>query len=180
MDTSTSTAVPSAQDENGSLLRAVLGRATQEVKDYTVHYEDHVKLVNALGTAMNAPENKAVLDVLAMRERRLDAALVKEANAIDKFTNFCVAEKSASQAQSAAAVAAFVPSSVAVGTTTTTTVPPTSLGTSNKKIMKRKLPEPSDGWKDHSGKTHRVHHDNMQYHKKLSGILLQIMDIAHE
>ncbi len=84
-------------------MRALLDRATQEVKDYTVQYEDQVKLVNALGSDMNAPENKVVLDVLAMRERRMDAALVKEANAIDNFTMFCVAEKSASQAQSASA-----------------------------------------------------------------------------
>jgi len=77
---------------------------------------------------MNAPENKGVLDILAMRERRLDAALVMEANAIDKCINFCVAEKSAPQAQSAAAATALAPSSGAVGTTTTT-LPPTSLGT---------------------------------------------------
>jgi hypothetical protein len=56
----------------------------------------------------------------------------------------------------------------------------TTLGASSKKIMKRKLPEPVDGWKDHAGKTHRVHHDYMVYHKTLSGILLQIMDIGHE
>ncbi len=37
---------------------------------------------------MNEPENKAVLDVLAMRERRLDAALARETNAIDKLTFF--------------------------------------------------------------------------------------------
>ena len=55
MAASTSTVVPSAQDADISLLRAVLGRTSQEVKDYTVHYEDQVKLVDALGTAMNAP-----------------------------------------------------------------------------------------------------------------------------
>jgi hypothetical protein len=46
--------------------------------------------------------------------------------------------------------------------------------------MKRKLPEPNDGWKDNSSKTHRVHHNNMHYHKTLSGILWQIMDIVHK
>jgi hypothetical protein len=145
MVASTSIAVPSAQHEDGSLLRAVLGRNTHEVKDYTVQYDDHFKLVNSLGIAMNAIENKAVLDVLVMRKRRLDAALVKETNAIEKLNKFCVAEKSASQAQSAAAVVALAPSSGAVGATTTTTVPPTPLGTSSKKIMKRKLPEPNNG-----------------------------------
>ena len=98
MVASTSIAVPTAQDEDGSLLRAVLGRTSQEVKDYTVQYENQLVVVNGLGTARNAPENKAALDVLAMRERRYEAALVREANAIEKYTNFCVAEKSASQA----------------------------------------------------------------------------------
>ena len=57
MVASTSTVVPYATDEHISLLRAVLGRTSQEVMDYTVQYEDQVKLVEALGTAMNAPEN---------------------------------------------------------------------------------------------------------------------------
>ena len=96
------------------------------------------------------------------------------------MSNFCVTDKGASQAQSAAVAAAFAPSSVAVGATTTTTVPSTSLGASSKNIMKRKLPEPVDGWKDPAGKTHRVHHDFMQYHKTMSGIFRQIMDIFHE
>ena len=99
MAASTSTAVPSTQDEDISLLRAILGRTSQEVKDYTAQYEDHVNLVHQLGLAVNEPENKPVLDVLAMRERRLDAALAREANAIEKLTEFCVADKSASQAQ---------------------------------------------------------------------------------
>ena len=45
--------------------------------------------------------------------------------------------------------------------------------------MKRKLPEPRDGWKDASGKTHKVHLDAITYHKTLSAILWQIMDIVH-
>ena len=148
MAASTSTSVPSSQDEDISLLRAVLGRTSQEFKDYTLHYEDQVKLVEALGTAVNAPEKRATLDVLAMKERRLDSTLIIEANAIEKLTNFCVAEKGASHGQSVSAGAAFAPSSGAVGattTTTTTTVPSTSLGASSKKITKRKLPEPVDG-----------------------------------
>jgi hypothetical protein len=46
--------------------------------------------------------------------------------------------------------------------------------------MKRKMPEPVDGWKDHAGKTHRVHHDHMVYHKTVWGMFWQIMDIVHE
>jgi hypothetical protein len=57
-------------------------------------------------------------------------------------------------------------------------VPSTSLGASIKKIMKRKLPEPVDAWKDHASKTHRLHRDFMQYHKTVSRIFWQIMDIV--
>ena len=156
MATSTSNAVHFEQEEDGVLLRAVLIRATQEVKEYTVRYEDQSKLVNILGTVMNDPENKSVLDILAVRERRLDASLVRESNAFATLSNFCVAEKGALQAQSAAAIVALTPPIDVVATTTTTT-PATLAGSSSKKIMKRKLPEPNDGWKDHSGKTRRVH-----------------------
>ena len=96
MVASTSTAVPSTQDEDISLLRAVIGRTSHEVKDYTVHHEDQINLVHQLGLTANEPENKPVLDVLAMRERRLDASLVMEANAIEKLNEFCVVDKSAS------------------------------------------------------------------------------------
>ncbi len=91
-------AAPFAQDEDGSRVRAVVDRTTQEVKVHTSQYEDRCKLVEALGTAMNAPENKSVLDILASSKRRLDAALVMETIAIANLTNFCVAEKSALQA----------------------------------------------------------------------------------
>jgi hypothetical protein len=144
----TSTAVQCELEEDCVLLRAVLIRATQEVKEYMTQYEDQYKLVNALGTAMNASENKSVLDILAMRECRLDVALVRESNAISTLANFCLAEKGALHAQSAAATTALSPPLVD-GATTTSASPATWLGTSGKKIMKRKLPEPNDGRKNH-------------------------------
>jgi hypothetical protein len=45
--------------------------------------------------------------------------------------------------------------------------------------MKRKLPEPRDGWKDASGKVHKVHLDAISFHKTLSIIYWQMMDIVH-
>ena len=129
---------------------------------------------------MNAPKNKSVFDILVMRKRRLDAALVMESKAIEKFTNFCIAKKSALHAQSATVADALTPASGVVGTTTTTTVSFTPSGIFGKKIMKRKLPEPRDGWKDHSVKTHRVHYDTIQYHKTVLDIFKQIIDIVHE
>jgi membrane protein YqaA with SNARE-associated domain len=128
---------------------------------------------------MNSPENKSVLDILAMRESRLNAAIARESNAIATLSNFCVTEKSVLYAQSEAVLAVLAPPFGAVASTTTTT-PATSLGSSGKRIIKRKLPEKNDGWKDHSGKTHRINRENMQYHKSLSCILWQIMDIIHE
>ena len=46
----------------------------------------------------------------------------------------------------------------------------------DRKFIKRKLPEPKDGWKDQSGKTHRRHLDMMSYHKFMSKILWQLLD----
>jgi hypothetical protein len=66
MDASTSMAVPSTQNENGSLLCAVLGRTTEEVKDYTAQFEDKCKIVEPLDTALDAPESKSVLDIHAV------------------------------------------------------------------------------------------------------------------
>ena len=46
--------------------------------------------------------------------------------------------------------------------------------------MKRKLPEPIDGWKDASSKTHRAHLDSIPFHKAVSAIFWQLMDMVHE
>ena len=148
------------QEEDGVLLGAVLIRATHEFKDYTAQYEDQSKLVTDLGTAMNAPENKSVFNILAMREHRLDAALVRESNAISTLSHFCVAEKGALHAQSAAAAADLFPP-IGTSATTTSTSQATSAGAFSKKIMKRKLPEPNDSWKDQLGETHRIHQETM-------------------
>ena len=107
MVASTSTVAPYVQEEDDLLLRAVVISATQEVKDYTTQFKDRCKLVDDLGTDMNAHENKSVLDILAMRERQLDAALVRESNANATLSSFCVAETSGLHAQSAAAATAL-------------------------------------------------------------------------
>ena len=40
----------------------------------------------------------------------------------------------------------------------------------NPKFMKRKLPEPSEGWKDSAGKPHRVHASSAAFCKRASWI----------
>jgi hypothetical protein len=45
--------------------------------------------------------------------------------------------------------------------------------------VKSKLPEPRDGWKDASCKTHKVHLDAIPFQKTLSIIMWQLMDIVH-
>ena len=148
--------VPSAQDEDGSRLRALVDRTAKAFKDYTSQYEDPYKLVEALGTKMNAPENKSVLDILALRERRLDATLIREDTSVANLTTFCVAETSVLHAQAEAAAPAPVISAPTVPTTTSKAV-------ADKKILKRKLPEPRDGWKDATVKTHRAHLESLRF-----------------
>jgi hypothetical protein len=55
MEASLSTAVPFAQEDNGLLLLAVVIYIVHGVKDSTTQYEDRCELVDALGTALNAP-----------------------------------------------------------------------------------------------------------------------------
>jgi hypothetical protein len=173
MAASTSTAVPSTVFDDVSRLCAVVDRITKDVEDYTSQYENQYKLVEALGIERNKPENKNALDILALRLSRLDKALDRETKAIANLTNCRVAQEAAFQAQ-AAVLAATIGG--ATTTTMTTTTPTTA---SDKKVMKWKLPEPRDGWKDASGKTHKVHLDAITYHKTLLVILWQIMDIVH-
>ncbi len=174
MVASTSTAVSSAVFDDVSRLCAVVDRITKDVQDYTSQYEDQYKLVEALGIERNKPENKNAVDILALRLSRLDKALDRETKAIANLTKCRVAQEAAIQAQ-AATLAATVGGATSI-TPTTTTSPTVA---SDKKVMKRKLPEPRGGWKDASSKTHKVHLDAITCHKTLSAILWQIMDIVH-
>ncbi len=67
---------------------------------------------------MNLPENKSVLDILALRERRLAAAHGRENTSIANLTTFCVAESTVLHAQAAATAPAPVISAPTIPTTT--------------------------------------------------------------
>jgi hypothetical protein len=83
-----------------------------------------------------------------------------------------IADSSAIQAQEAA--------TAATATHTVDTTTPLTTTTAEKKIIKRKLPEPRDGWKDSTDKLHRAHSDAMSYHKTMSAMLWQLVDIVHQ
>ena len=127
-----------------------------------------------LGTEQSKRENKPALDVLDIKERRLDAARFREANAMKKITNFMIANSNALHEQ-AASFSTLITVPVDVATTLTTTT-----STAQNKIMKRELSELRDGWKDSAGKLHRAHLDAMPYHKTSSKILWHMMDIVHQ
>ena len=83
--------------------------------------------------------------------------------ALSLLANYLIADISAVQAQAAATTATATPT---VATTT-----PLTTTTAEKKIIKRKLPEPRDGWKDSTCKLHRAHSDAMSYYKTMSVML---------
>ena len=171
MATTSSTAVPFAQGQDVIRLRAAVDRSSQEIKDYTTEYEDQRAKVDALDAAERAdPKNAYMFNVLTVREGRLDAARIRETAALALLSNCLIAHSSASQAQAAATVAAALPA---------TDITPLTTTAAEKKVIKRKLPEPRDGWKDSAGKLHRAHSDAMSYHKAISAILWQITDIVH-
>jgi hypothetical protein len=67
-------AIPFAQGEDVLMMRAVVHRTKKEVEDYFLHYKDQRRLVASLGTEQSKPENKPALEVLEMKELRLDVA----------------------------------------------------------------------------------------------------------
>ena len=93
MAASTSTAVPLVVFDDISRLSAVVDRITKDVEDYSSQYEDQYKVVEALGNDRNKPENKNVLDILALRLSRLDKAQDREIKAIANLTNCRVAQE---------------------------------------------------------------------------------------
>jgi len=80
MSSITASMVSFAQSQDADRLRAVVDRTATEVKDYTLQYEEPRNIVEALGTAKSAHESKGFLDILELRERRLDNAYLREAN----------------------------------------------------------------------------------------------------
>jgi hypothetical protein len=170
MATTSSTAVPFAQGQDLIRLRAAVDRSSQEIKDYTREYEDQHAIVDALDAAEHAdPRNNYLFNILTIREDRLDAARIRKTAALALLSKCLIAHSSAAQAQAAATVAAALPAATTTPLTTTT---------AEKKVIKRKLPEPRDGWKDSASKLHRAHSDAMSYHKAISAILWQITDIG--
>ncbi len=138
MTTTNTSAVPFAQGQDVVRLRAAVNKASHDIKDYTKEYEDPRAIVEALSTAEQAePGNKALIDILLMREKKLEAAHTRETTTLALISNCLIAESSAVQAQAVATAAMALPA--ATTTTPLTTTP------AEKKIIKRKLPEPRDG-----------------------------------
>jgi hypothetical protein len=172
MTTTNPSAVPFAQGQDVARLRAAVDRSSQYIKDYTKEYEDQRAIVEALSNAEQAePGNKFMLDILFVREGRLDVARTREIAALALLSNCLIADSSAAQAQGVATAAMALP---AATTTPLTTTP------AEKKIIKRKLPGPHNGWKDSAGKLHRAQSNAMSYQKTISAVLWQITNIVHQ
>ncbi len=76
-------------------LKATIDKDARNVKYYTVQYEDRRKIVDEFGDASTNEAKKIQhvhSDLLDQRERRLDAARVREAISISNLTNCCIAD----------------------------------------------------------------------------------------
>ena len=93
---SSSTAVSFGQGQDVSRLRAAVDRSSQEIKDYLQEYEDQRAIVEALSAAEQAePGNKSKIGILGMRERRLEAARLRETAALSLLANCLIADNNA-------------------------------------------------------------------------------------
>jgi hypothetical protein len=50
----------------------------------------------------------------------------------------------------------------------------------NPKFLKRKLPEPAEGWKDAAGKPHRAHASSAAFCKRASWLAWRLLDVLRE
>jgi len=117
---SSSTAVPFAQGQDVSRLRAAVDMSSQEIKDYLQEDEDQRVIVEALPAAEQAePGNKSKIDILGLRERRLEAARLRETSALSLLANCLIADSNAVQTQAASTAATATPT-VAITTPFTT------------------------------------------------------------
>jgi len=113
-------AVPFAQGQDVSRLRAAVDRAAQEIKDYSHEYEDQRALVQALSAAEHAePGNKQKIGILVVMEGRLEATRLRESSALSILGNCPIAESSAAQAQAVATAATATPTVATTPLTTT-------------------------------------------------------------
>jgi hypothetical protein len=95
-------------------------------------------------------------------EKRLDSARDRLTAATVAFANWMVAREGASQKTNGKSPAPYADDKV------------------NKKTIKRKLPEPLDGWKNSAGKTHKKHFDAALYHNILNTVFWQLYDLFSE
>ena len=70
--------------------------SAQEIKDYNQEYEDYRAIAEALSAAeLTEPANKPKIDILGVRERRLEAARLRETSALALLANCLMADNSA-------------------------------------------------------------------------------------
>ncbi len=80
--------MPFVQGQDVSRLPAAVDMSSQEIKDYTQEYENQRAIVEALSASEQAePRNKPKIDILGVRERRLEAARLRETAALSLLTN---------------------------------------------------------------------------------------------
>ena len=96
MATTSNSAVVFVHAQDVLRLRAAADRASHDIKDYNKLYEDQLAIVEALSTAEQAePGNKALFDILLMREKRVEAARNRETATLAHLSSCMIAERSA-------------------------------------------------------------------------------------
>jgi hypothetical protein len=142
ISTITPLAVPFAQGQDAERHGSVVGCTTTKVKDYTVQYEEQRIIVEALGIAQLAPDNKSALAILALQERQLDGARIHKSIAINNPSNCCIADIIGLHAKATTVATTITPSKVGASTSTFPVSPSENIN------MKRKQPESRNEWKN--------------------------------
>jgi hypothetical protein len=161
---------PSAESTNAAALRGFAEKASATVdlaeevvdnlKGIVCHYDDNEDVLAPAVTARNA---------LIRVEGRLINAQQRYGAALDAYSSFLTARVEvtrrfgASGSRGKAAAVADEEEELV-----------------NPKFLKRKLPEPFEGWKDSAGKPHRAHASSAAFCKRASWIAWRLLDVMRE
>ena len=160
-------AANSVDSRDGAALKEIVDQASAYVATTQMQFSEADQLVAALNPGAKDEAAKALRARAQLLEERLTKAYERQRDAARDYAAFRVSIAESSSKIGAAQADKNKKSKDA----------PAS---ESRKFLKRKLPEPTEGWKDSSGKTHRKNLDLMKFHKVVSAGCWAMLDICRE
>lgn len=148
-----------------AILLLVMGDAREVLVAARAKFEAAEELADSLDPEDVSPQSTFIRNKATRDGAKMHSAEVHLRAASEDYTKLAVAR--ASTGGSSGGASGVLPGTSASGGT---------MSSSSNKNLKRKLPVPSLGWKDASGKDHRAHTMRYRFLARISDIFWQLLD----